>query len=151
MSQIEIKKKLMSSRKDLLDIGLRNNMINFRRNSKSLMIVDEQSEETLKILYRQGKTMTFLPMPKKHLKQLANSQGTEDQAAEVQDEPTLELLHELEGVNWGALMGADGEEGMARRHTDTKLQTALTEERLFLNLLKIHTEAETYIQEQGEL
>ncbi len=149
MSQIDIKKKLMSSRKDLLDIGLRNNMINFRRNSKSLMIVDEQSEETLKILYRQGKTMTFLPMPKKHLKQLANSQGTEDQAAEVQDESTLELLHELEGVNWGALMGADGEEGIARRHTDTRLQTALTEERLFLNLLKIHTEAETYIQEQG--
>ena len=149
MSQIETKKKLLSSRKDLLDIGLRNNMINFRRNAKSLMVVDELSEETLKILYRQGKSMTFLPIPKKQLKQLANSQSAEDRDAEAQDDSTLELLHELEGVDWGALMGADGDVGMARRHTDTKLQTALTEERLFLNLLKIHIEAETYIQEQG--
>lgn len=149
MPQIEIKKKLLSSRKDLLDIGLRNNMINFRRSAKNLMIVDELSEEVLNILYRQNKTMTFLPMPKKHLKQLASSQSAEDQTADTQDESTLELLHELEGVNWGALMGADGESGTTRRHTDTKLQTALTEDRLFLNLLKIHTEAETYIQEQG--
>ena len=149
MSQIETKKKLLSSRKDLLDIGLRNNMINFRRNAKSLMIVDELSEEVLKILFRQGKSMTFLPMPKKQLKQLASSQSAEDMDAEARDESTLELLHELEGVDWGALMGTDGEAGTARRHSDTKLQTALTEERLFLNLLKIHTEAEIYIQEQG--
>ena len=149
MSQLETKKKLLSSRKDLLDIGLRNNMINFRRNTKSLMIVDELSEEVLKILYQQGKSMTFAPMPEKRLKQLANSQSAEDRDAEAQDESTLELLHELEGVNWGALMEADGDSGTARRHTDTKLQTALTDERLFLNLLKIHTEAEIYIQEQG--
>lgn len=149
MSQLETKKKLLSSRKDLLDIGLRNNMINFRPNAKSLMIVDELSEEALKLLYRQGKSMTFAPMPEKRLKQLASSQSAEDQAIDSQDESTLELLHELEGVNWGALMEADGDAGTAHRHTDTKLQTALTDERLFLNLLKIHTEAETYIQEQG--
>ncbi len=52
MSQIETKKKLLSSRKELLDIGLRNNMINFRASAKSLMVVDELSEEILKILYR---------------------------------------------------------------------------------------------------
>ena len=63
MSQSEIKKKLMSSRKDLLDIGLRSNMINFKATAKSLLIVDELSEEVLKILYRQGKSMTFAPMP----------------------------------------------------------------------------------------
>ena len=62
----------------------------------------------------------------------------------------MELLHELEGIHW-----EDADEdhqpagGVARRHADSKLQTALTEERLFLNLLKIHAEAETYIQEQG--
>src|SRR5215831_4210905 len=37
----------------------------------------------------------------------------------------------------------------ARRHTDTRLQTAMTEERLFLQLLKIQAEAESFIQEQG--
>ena len=34
-------------------------------------------------------------------------------------------------------------------HTDTRLQTAMTEERLFLYLLKIQAEAESFIQEQG--
>ena len=113
------------------------------------MVVDELSEEALKILFRQGKSMTFLPMQEKQLKQLAGSQSAEDRNVEAQDASTLELLHELEGVNWGTLMGTDGEAGKVRRHTDTKLQTTLTKERLFLNLLKIHTEAETYIQEQG--
>ena len=74
---------------------------------------------------------------------------TADPTDEDQDQSTLELLHELEGVNWGASSPSVDELDTVRRHTDTKLQTALTEERLFLSLLKIHAEAETYIQEQG--
>lgn len=149
MSHIETKKKLLSSRKELLDIGLRNNMINFRPSAKSLVVVDELSEEILKILYRQNKVMTFAPMAKSRLKQLASNQSEVNQEADAQDESTLELLHELDGVNWGELMNTDGDTEAVRRHADTKLQTALTEERLFLNLLKVHTEAQTYIQEQG--
>lgn len=149
MSEIETRKKLASSRKDLLDIGLRNSMINFSASAKSLMVVDELSEEVLKILYRQGKSMTFSPMSEKRLRQVASTQSEEDQAAVAQDDSTLELLHELEGVNWSSTEDFDGAVGSTRRHTDTKLQTALSEERLFLSLLKIHTEAQTYIQEQG--
>lgn len=149
MSEIETKKKLLGSRKDLLDIGLRNSLISFRTSTKSLMIVDELSEEVLKTIYRQGKSMAFSPMPEKRLRQMATRQSEADQSEDIQDESTLELLHELEGVNWGASMESDSEAGIARRHTDTKLQTTLNDERLFLNLLKIHTEAETYIQEQG--
>lgn len=97
MSQVEVKKKLLSSRKDLLDIGLRNAMISFRRNAKSLMVVDELSDEVLNTLYRQSKSMTFAPMSENRLKQLASSKSPEDQGDELQDEPTLELLHEMEG------------------------------------------------------
>ena len=44
----------------------------------------------------------------------------------------------------------DAENGdKARLDTDTRLQTAMTEERLFLYLLKIQAEAENFIQEQG--
>ncbi len=149
MSEIETKKKLLGSRKDLLDIGLRNSMISFRAGAKSLMVVDEVSEEVLKVLFRQGKSMSFAPMPEKRLRQLAKSHTTADPTDEDQDQSTLELLHELEGVNWGASSPSVDELDTVRRHTDTKLQTALTEERLFLSLLKIHAEAETYIQEQG--
>ena len=149
MPKSDIQKKLLSSRKDLLDIGLRNSMINFRQSAKSLLIVDELSEEVLKILYRQNKAMTFAPMPEKRLKKIASSRKPEELADETQNDATLELLHELENVNWSAGVESEGNLESSRRHTDTKLQTALTEERLFLNLLKIHTEAETYIQEQG--
>ena len=152
MPQSEINKKLLSSRKELLDIGLRNNMLNFRLTTKSLSIVDELSEEVLKILYRQGKPMIFASMPEKRLKQLV-SRGETESEEDKASESTSQLLHELEGVNWGEVLG-NGEDDAentdkARRHTDTRLQTAMTEERLFLQLLKIQTEAESFIQEQG--
>lgn len=147
MSQDELKKKLLSSRKDLLDIGLRNNLINFRPSSKSLRIVDELSAEVLNILYRQNRSMTFLPMPEGRLKQNQARSNEDDKGIESHDDSTSELLHELDGIHWGGEDPADG--SVAKRHTDTKLQTALTEDRLFLSLLKIHGEAETYIQEQG--
>jgi very-short-patch-repair endonuclease/DNA polymerase III delta prime subunit len=148
MSQVEIKKKLASSRKDLLDIGLRNSMISFKSSAKSLTIVDERSEEVFRILFRQTKSMTFAAMSAKRLKQAAANFAASGDEGES-DVSTLALLDELDGIPWAGLMDADsGSEG-ARRHTDTKLQTALPEERLFLSLLKIHSEAETYIQEQG--
>jgi very-short-patch-repair endonuclease len=152
MPHSEIDKKLLSSRKELLDIGLRNNMLNFRPTAKSLSIVDELSEEVLKILYRQSKSMTFASMPEKRLKQLI-SQGETEAEEDDAPESTSQLLHELEAVNWGEVLG-QGEDDVEqtdkpRRHTDTRLQTAMTEERLFLHLLKMQTEAESFIQEQG--
>lgn len=149
VSEIETKRKLLSSRKDLLDIGLRNSMISFKTGAKSLLVVDELSEEVLKTIFRQGKSMTFASMPEKRIKQLAIEKAEPDSAEDAQHESTLELLHELEGVNWAASAGTDSESGANKRHTDTKLQTALTDERLFLHLLKMHSEAEIYIQEQG--
>lgn len=68
-----ISQKLQSSRKELLDIGLRNNMLNFRKTAKTLMVVDERSEEVFNILYRQEKAMTFAPMARKRLAELAKA------------------------------------------------------------------------------
>ena len=51
MSEIETKKKLLSSRKDLLEIGLRSRMIRFGTGVKGLMMVDELSEEVLRIYF----------------------------------------------------------------------------------------------------
>lgn len=157
MSELEIKKKLLSSRKELLDIGLRNNLISFNPSAKSLLVVDELSDEVLKTIYRQGKSMTFSAAPEKKMTQLALVPSPSEPVAALSDEPALELLQELEGVHWAAsteapgavATGAAAEVVDIRRYVDTRLQTALTNERLFLSLLKIHTEAETYIQEQG--
>ncbi|HBT4748414.1 TPA: DUF3320 domain-containing protein [Klebsiella pneumoniae] len=138
-----INQKLQSSRKELLDIGLRNNMLNFRKTAKTLMVVDELAEEVFNILYRQDKTMTFSPISHKKLKELAEQEGGEDEEA---------LLSELENLDYaGVFADAEDEDesGTSRRHLDTRLQTALSDEKLFLQLLKIHTEAKGFIEEQG--
>ncbi|MDR8016372.1 DUF3320 domain-containing protein [Ectopseudomonas guguanensis] len=144
-----ISQKLQSSRKELLDIGLRNNMLNFRKTAKTLMVVDELSEEVFNILYRQEKAMTFAPMARKKLAELAKA--TKPEEAEADTASDAELLHELDSLDWSSVAdeGDEDESGRARRHLDTRLQTAIDDERLFLQLLKIHTEAKGFIEEQG--
>ncbi|WP_429019760.1 DUF3320 domain-containing protein [Aeromonas allosaccharophila] len=144
-----ISQKLQSSRKELLDIGLRNNMLNFRKTAKTLMVVDERSEEVFNILYRQEKAMTFAPMARKRLAELAKAAKPEE--AEDDTASDEELLHELDSLDWSSVAeeADEDEAGKARRHLDTRLQTAIDDERLFLQLLKIHTEAKGFIEEQG--
>jgi len=150
-----ISQKLQSSRKELLDIGLRNNMLNFRKTAKTLLVVDELSEEVFNILYRQEKGMTFAPMARKKLAELAKTAKPGDAEADSESDTDsasdTELLQELDSLGWSSVTdeaGAD-EPGKARRHLDTRLQTAIDDERLFLQLLKIHTEAKGFIEEQG--
>ncbi|PSL48159.1 AAA domain-containing protein [Chitinophaga niastensis] len=58
--------KLESSRKELLDLGLRNPLLNYKLPaSKGLHIVQEQSAAIYEILVRDGKTMSFLGRPDK--------------------------------------------------------------------------------------
>ncbi|MDR6610124.1 DUF3320 domain-containing protein [Pseudomonas synxantha] len=143
-----ISQKLQGSRKELLDIGLRNTMLNFRASARTLAVVDELSESVFNLLYRQEKPMSFSPMARHKLAALQKT--TQSEGDDLSDAATNELLHELDG--FGELSTIDDEldeSGRARRHTDTRLQTALEEERLFLQLLRIHTEARAFVEEQG--
>ncbi len=133
-----INQKLQVSRKELLDIGLRNNMLNFRKTARTLMVVDELSEEIFNILYRQEKTMTFSPMIRK--KQAEDEVGSNE-----------ELLPDLDNLNWTRVFIEPDrvETDKSRHYLDTRLQTTLSDEDLFLQLLRIHTEAKGFIEEQG--
>jgi very-short-patch-repair endonuclease len=144
-----IRQKLQSSRKELLDIGLRNNMLNFRKTVKTLLIVDELSEDVFSILYRQEKAMSFAPMARKKLEAL--TQAAQDENAHSDSSRDAELLLALDTVDWSRVADdtEQDETGRLRRHLDNRLQTALDDERLFLQLLKIHTEAKGFIEEQG--
>lgn len=58
--------RLESSRKELLDLGLRNPLLNYKLPAgKGLHIVEEQSAAIYDILVREGKTMSFLGRPEK--------------------------------------------------------------------------------------
>lgn len=119
--------ELLQSRNELLDLSLRNTLINFRHlKSKGAQVVDELSSEVFKILVHDEKSMSFLhsELPEKN-----NSGGTLFQ---------VELFEQPEEEN-----------GVAKRHQDTKLQTPYSSERLHRRLLNTYYTARTSIEEQG--
>ncbi len=129
----ELGNKLDRARQDLLDLGLRNPLISFRATTSTLPIVDELSEETLRILVADSKRMSFSAIP----------DSVEEELDQLDDE----------NLDWSGIFASDDDDRLdgtlASRHTDTKLQTNLAAEPLTLRLIKINSTATTYIEEQG--
>ena len=130
--------RLESARLELLDLGLRNSLLNFRTRAKKIDVIDELSTEVFRILVPDSKTMGFLPLPETDV-------GVEngDEFALLSIAPgsrALSLFSDEEVVD---------ENGLAARHTDTKLQSRLDPTRLHARLLQLSNEARTYIEEQG--
>ncbi|WP_241909651.1 DUF3320 domain-containing protein [Vibrio breoganii] len=122
---MKIKSVFEQSRQELLDMGLRGNtLLSLGKGAKVLDIVDEKSSQVFDTLVRKNKAMKFLPIPD-----------------DLEDEESSMLLSDLEDH----LQGKVG----TKRHEDTALQTQLVRKNLDTRLLKIHSEALTYVQEQG--
>src|SRR5688572_17044625 len=112
---------LEASRRDLLDLGLRNPLLNYRQlKARGIEIVYEKTSEIFRILVREEKSLTFLS-------------GTSS-PGEIE-----ELLGQPE----------NGDEGPATRHTDLKLQTSYTSPQLQARLLGTFNAARTSLEEQG--
>ncbi len=106
-------------RKELLDLGLRNPLLNYRLlKSRGLEVVDEKPAEIYRILVAEGKRFSFLP---------------------ADDDDTAEDAAPLE---------VPSEESDAR-FTDTYLQTSLNSKQLQARLLATYYAARTSIEEQG--
>ena len=120
-------KAIESLRQHLLDVGKRNKLINApirKDRAKQLTIEDELADEVFKI-YLQGKSMTFQP---------AQGEASADSADESVFLPT-------EDVEPGTAVAA--------RHSDRKLQTQLTADRLQKQLLALYRDAQAIEEEQG--
>jgi superfamily I DNA and/or RNA helicase len=112
--------KLEASRKELLDLGMRNTLLNYKTSKvKGLQIVQEQSSSIYDILVRQNKAMTFLGRPGK------------DEDDELFELPELT------------------EPEMQDAYNDTRLQTNETEAKLQTKILNTYYFARTSIEEQG--
>ncbi len=117
------------TRRNLLDLSLRNRLINTplgSTRSRRLDIVDEPSDEVFRLLVREQKSFTFLP---------AIEKDREDDA-----EKHLSLLGQPDDEPFGAV---------ATRHLDTCLQTKLSSEDLQSRLLSLYFDARTFEEEQG--
>ena len=116
----QIRARLDASRKELLDLGLRNPLLSYRPSTaRGVQIIQESPASVYDILVQQGKAMTF--------------KAAEEKKAQKEGEVEEELVNaEKEETQW-----------------DTKLQTAETDARLQEKLLNTYYAARTSIEEQG--
>jgi len=120
-----ITEKLNSSRQELLDLSLRNTLLNYRLlKSRGVAIVDEIPQEIYRILVMDGKTMSFLPQ----------TDGDESTSDDLIDEDVESVDSDLEPT---------------KRHLDKYLQTKHTENELQKRLLNSYYASRTYLEEQG--
>ncbi|WP_212005788.1 DUF3320 domain-containing protein [Chitinophaga sp. HK235] len=113
--------RLESSRKELLDLGLKNPLLNYKLPaSKGLHIVDESSAAVYELLVKENRTLTFLDRPDKKTAQQEVVYQEEQQAATAKD-----AVH------------------------DTRLQTNESQVNLHTRLLNTYYAARISIEEQG--
>jgi len=122
MAKESLSTKLESSRKELLDLGLRNSLLNYRVSKRrSVDIIEESSAELFRLLVHESKVMSFLPAPK----------DSDDQQESLPISPKY-----------------NGKKN-SNPLTDLWLQTEYTEKDLHKRLLSIFHHSRNYIQERG--
>ena len=111
---------LDTARAELLDLGLRNSLINYRLlRTRGVEIVDESPPDVYRILVQERRAMSFLPRP------------------EPEEEDDLQPFED------------DEAEADSTRHTDNRLQTDYSPTELQRRLLNTYSMARTAIEEQG--
>ncbi|WP_400192664.1 DUF3320 domain-containing protein [Hymenobacter sp. B81] len=141
----QLQAKLHASRQELLDLGLRNPLLNYRPSSaRGVTVLREQSAAVYEVLVRQGKTMYFQAAPNGKGK----SVGVEQTAAE----PSVPA--ETAQAGSGAVELPTGlpstvEVAPGAEAYDNKLQTDEPADKLESRLLNTYYTARTSLEEQG--
>ncbi|HEX5166029.1 MAG TPA: DUF4011 domain-containing protein, partial [Thermomicrobiales bacterium] len=124
--------RLESARRELLDLGLRNSLINYRPlKSRGVEAVGESPVEVFRSLVREGKRMSFAAAPE--------TKTTAVQTTLPETEPLPALAQPDE----------PSPEEVSARQRDSQLQTAVTSEQLQTRLLNTFYAARTFVEEQG--
>ena len=103
---------LEKARKELLDLGFRNSLLNYRARSNRIDVVDELSDQVFKLLMTDGKQMCFAPLP--------------GQVIDAMDEDLFSSLSEAD-QDWATIFSEDDDQNsqtsdsIATRHTDNNL------------------------------
>ena len=129
-----ISRQLEKSRQSLLDLSTRNRLLSLPQaaTAKLLHFADELTPEIYRLLVTDGKAMRFVP----------------SKTDETVQDPTEAQPSALPQPEDDASAERD-ERGVAQRHRDLKLQTRLTSEKLQRRLLDMHSDARTFVEEQG--
>ncbi|NLF29655.1 MAG: DUF4011 domain-containing protein, partial [Planctomycetes bacterium] len=157
MADDPVPAQLEKARQRLLDLTMRNRLLNFRPTRRQTVpIVDELPAEIWRLLLADGKKLGFLAREEHELVD-GRTAGASGQAppedTDGDDEargPSIEAeydevftLPEIEPAQ------AARDEGLPVRYRDGNLQTALSSENLQTNLLRIYQAAVSALQERG--
>lgn len=134
-----VRGQLEAARHELLDLGLRNPLLNYRTSkARGLDVTDEVPAELLRVLVDQGRPMSFLQVP-----------DPDDAPADLFESGAFEGGEYTGDVASLLRQPEDEGDGPASRHTDTRLQTPYTSDKLQSRLLSTFYAARTFVEEQG--
>lgn len=146
LSMNEVEAELNSARQKLLDLTMRNRLLNHRPyKRKSLRIVDEIPREIYDLLVIKQKKMRFYPRNKTVDAMLIGGKPTLVMGADG------ELVEEFVEKKEIEFFDSNDEQSntLPNRYTDDFLQTELDDENLHKSLFSIQNNAKTFIEEQG--
>ena len=125
---MQIGKQLQSARERLLDLTLRNRLLNFRPSKRrTIQVVDEIPKEIFDILVFKERVMQFKP----------SEQPVEATLSLLEEDTETELLPWLKDTE------------TTYHHTDRLLQTDLASDELQKRLYYVHHQARSVFEEQG--
>ncbi|MDR3290514.1 MAG: DUF4011 domain-containing protein [Methanobrevibacter sp.] len=155
-----ITEQINNSRKNLLDMGMRNNLLNFRELKQNILIIDENPAELYQILVFEENPMEFLPNFDKNNDnekkvnispqvKLTDFNKKEDKDKEIYSdvENQVDELEECKNdILWSMSLN---ESEIPDKHKDLLLQTNLSEKELQKKLFVISQDRKTILEEQG--
>jgi len=144
--------ELARARQRLLDLSLRNRLLNFRPTRRTTVrVVDELPGEVWRLLVEKGRKLAFLAREEHELfapdppATGANAEGESDAAGGEPEEGEGETFS-LPDIR--TALEADQDE-LPARYTDLFLQTPLAGDELQTNLLRIEQQARSVVEERG--
>lgn len=131
----EIRARLDQARRDILDLTLRNPLLNYRPlRAKGLEVVNEDPSRVFDLLVRQRRTAYFLP--------------SRDKESSASDQLSL-TMGEARAETAGDVGLADQAEEERRPRVSSSLQTTLSSAELQSRLLMTYRDARASIEERG--
>ncbi|NHN34029.1 DUF3320 domain-containing protein [Paenibacillus agricola] len=128
MSMNNIAQQLNKARQELLDLGLRNPLLNYRASkARGLELIDEKPSEVFRMMVVEKRKMTFVESTDSPISSSSDRAGVVDLQKQLPPAAA----------------------GKASSHRDSRLQTPYLDKQLQDRLLHSYTAARTYIEEQG--
>lgn len=136
-----VDKELEVARHNLLDLTMRNQLLNFRSSkTRTIKVVDEIPREVYDRLVLQEKKMEFRPS---FIQNIKYTQSADEKKLKVQN---ADLYADEASVLWKMPQSS---EMMEAKHTDRFLQTTLKSEDLQKRMYYISQQSQSVLEEQG--